>query len=178
MRPTLRMRLTHLTRPTPQGASNRQFGPFQTGIGPLNIFSEIFLEARVHSMHPVSIDNGVALLHLDELIYNRDAVMRTCYWFTDRCYVFVSRPQDSMLLVSLRMKTVAPTLDNPRPEQLESVAGEFQNALLDQQLRIDIEQQTRLVRELLVAKAFSEAGVMDDPIPGDYRDPVGLLPSS
>ena len=124
-----------------------------------------------------STENGVAFLPLDELIYSRDAVLRTCYWFTDRCYVFISRPQQGVLLISMRVKDPLPTLDNPRPTPIESITGEFQNALLDQQLRIDIEQQTRVVRELLVTKAFSEAGVLDDPIPGDYRDPVGVASS-
>jgi hypothetical protein len=72
----------------------------------------------------------------------------------------------------MRIKDPQPTLENPRPAVIEAVAGEFQNALLDQQLRIDIEQQTRVVRELLVAKAFSEAGLIDDPPPGDYTDSV------
>ncbi len=74
----------------------------------------------------------------------------------------------------MRLKESKPTLEKPVPDRIETVAGEFQNALLDQQLRIDIEQQTRAVRELLIAKAFSEAGVMDDLPPGDFRDPVDL----
>ena len=123
-------------------------------------------------MDCVRIHDGVALLPINELVYSRDAVLRTCYWYTDRCYVFISRPQEGTLLVALRAKHPLPTFDNPNPVPLEALAGEFQNSLLDQQLRIDIEVQTRGVRELLVAKAFSEAGVMDDPIPGDARDPV------
>lgn len=123
-------------------------------------------------MDSVRIHDGVALLPINELVYSRDAVLRTCYWYTDRCYIFISRPQEGTLLVTLRAKHPLPTLDNPNPVPLETLTGEFQNSLLDQQLRIDIEVQTRGVRELLVAKAFSEAGVMDDPIPGDARDPV------
>ena len=125
-------------------------------------------------LHSISIEKDVASIPIDEEIYTRDAVLRTCYWFTDRCFVFISRPQQGFLLVSLRVKDAVPTLDNPRPISIEIVAGEFQNALLDQQLRIDIELQTRVVRELIVAKAFSEAGALDDPIPGEVRDPVDL----
>jgi His-Xaa-Ser system protein HxsD len=126
-------------------------------------------------MNSVTINEGVALLPIDESLYSRDTVLRTCYWYTDRCYVFVTRPQKGTLLVSLRVKDPLPTLDNPRPITIDTVAGEFQNSLLDQQLRLDIEEQTRGVRELLIAKAFSEAGVMDDPAPGDARDPVERL---
>jgi len=128
-------------------------------------------------MQPPTIDNDQALLPLDETIYSRDAVLRTCYWFTDRCYVFISRPDKGILQVSLRAKDSKATLENPNPLTIGILAGEFQNYLLDQQLRIDIEQQTRELRGLLIAKAFSEAGVMDDPVPGDARDPVQISES-
>jgi His-Xaa-Ser system protein HxsD len=126
------------------------------------------------TMEFVDVQNGIARLQIDESLYSREAVLRTSYWFTDRCYVFISRPQPGCLLVSLRVKDPLPTLENPRPISVGTVAGEYQNALLDQQLRIDIERETKVIRELLVAKAFSEAGVMDDPPPGDPRDPVDI----
>ena len=126
-------------------------------------------------MSPAKFDGNTAVLSVDESIYSRDAVLRTSYWFTDRCYLFISRPERGTLVVSIRLKESKPTLERPVPDLLETVVGEFQNTLLDQQLRIDIEQQTRTVRELLVAKAFSEAGVMDDLPPGDFRDPVDLV---
>jgi len=44
--------------------------------------------------------------------------------------------------------------------------------LLDHQLRNDIEVQTGQIRELLVAKAFAGAGVLEDTPPGDPTDPV------
>jgi His-Xaa-Ser system protein HxsD len=129
------------------------------------------LPATTYMQSP-TVDNDLVLLPLDETIYCRDAVLRTCYWFTDRCYIFISRPSEGVLLVSLRAKESKPTLENPSPLTIGALAGEFQNYLLDQQLRIDIELQTRGIRELLIAKAFSESGVMDDSAPGDVRDPV------
>jgi hypothetical protein len=57
-------------------------------------------------------------------------------------------------------------------ETLEEVAGDFLNSLLDHQLRRDIESETGQIRELLVAKAFAEAGVLEDTPPGDPGDPV------
>ena len=57
-------------------------------------------------------------------------------------------------------------------EALEQVAGEFMNALLDHQLRTEIEHQTGKVRQILVAKAFAEAGLLEDTPPGTVADPV------
>lgn len=55
-----------------------------------------------------------------------------------------------------------------------AVLGEFQNALIDYQLRQDVDEQTGKIRELLIAKAVAEAGTLDDPPPGDANDPVVL----
>jgi hypothetical protein len=59
-----------------------------------------------------------------------------------------------------------------------TIRGEFGNALLDQQLRLDIERETRTLRELIVAKAFAASGVLEDPPVGDDRDPVELARST
>jgi hypothetical protein len=50
--------------------------------------------------------------------------------------------------------------------------GEFENALLDHQLRFEIARETATLRELIVAKAFAEGDVLEDPPVGDDSDPV------
>jgi His-Xaa-Ser system protein HxsD len=106
-----------------------------------------------------------AVLVVDESIYSKEVLLRTCYWFTDRCYLFISRPGPNQFAVRIRAKA--------RGLPLESISGEFENALLDQQLRQDVERETIRLRELIVAKAFAE-GDLDDPPVGDDRDPVEL----
>ena len=108
--------------------------------------------------------NEEAKLEVAEAIYGRDALLRTCYWFTDRCYVFITRTPGTFN-VHLRAKPDS-------PNSLDAITGEFQNALLDYQLRHDIDQQTGKIRELLVAKAVAEAGTLDDPPPGEAADAV------
>lgn len=108
--------------------------------------------------------DGEVTLLVDESVYSREAVLRACYWFTDRCYLFVSRPDPQRLAVSIRPKLSEPALD--------AVVGEFSNALLDYQVRRDIERETHTIRELIVAKAFAEGNLLDDPPVGDDRDPV------
>ncbi|MGJ5814510.1 His-Xaa-Ser system protein HxsD [Paludibaculum fermentans] len=108
------------------------------------------------------------VLHIDEHLYHKSAVLRTCYWFTDRCYIFVSRPSPGALDVEIRAKP-----DQP-PAMLDVVAGEFANALLDYELRRQIDEQTGSIRELLIAKAVAQAGTLDDPPPGDASDSVEL----
>jgi His-Xaa-Ser system protein HxsD len=106
-------------------------------------------------------------LLVDQGVYSREALLRTCYWFTDRCYVFITRPDSGHYAVNLTQKPGAPAL--------ETVAGEFTNALLDWQVRLDIQRETADLRELIVAKAFAEGNLLEDSPVGDDRDPVEVV---
>ncbi|MFN8614052.1 MAG: His-Xaa-Ser system protein HxsD [Vulcanimicrobiota bacterium] len=102
---------------------------------------------------------------IDSSIYSVQAVLRAAYWLTERCYFHVTRSAEGHYLVHM-----APKSDNPEP--LEQIAAEFSTSLIDQQLRIELAESSRTVRDLIVAKAFAEGDLLDDPIPGDALDPV------
>jgi His-Xaa-Ser system protein HxsD len=117
---------------------------------------------------PASADD--LTLHVDESIYHKTAVLRACYWFTDRCYIFVERSSRGILAIRFTAK------DGASQESLHTIEGEFTNALLDFELRRQIDEQTGQIRELIVAKALAEAGTLDDePPPGTANDPVDDL---
>lgn len=88
-------------------------------------------------------------LVLDGTLYTEEVIFRVCYWFTNRCYVFVERrgPQEILVRLSRRDGAVA----------LPVIAGEFANELVNQRVRDGVARETRHVRELLVAQAFAEA---------------------
>lgn len=117
-------------------------------------------------MEAIIREDGDVTLLVDEAIYGRSALLKTCYWFTDRCYLFVYRHDKEHLAVRLTAK--------PGDTPLHVVTGEFENALLDHQLRFEIERETATVRELIVAKAFADSDLLEDPPVGDDRDPVEL----
>ena len=117
-----------------------------------------------------AIHDNVLSIDLNESVYSRDAILRTAYWFTDRCYLYIARHGSDVLRVHFKLKGLK--TPNAVAETLEDAAGEFLNSLLDHQLRHDIESQTGQIRELLVAKAFAEAGVLEDTPPGEVADPV------
>ncbi len=116
-----------------------------------------------------AIDDNILSIDLSETVYSRDAVLRTAYWFTDRCYLYIARPTAGLFRVQFKPKGLKTEIVG---DTLEEIAGEFLNSLLDHQLRHDIESETGQIRELLVAKAFAEAGVLADTPPGDPSDPV------
>lgn len=82
---------------------------------------------------------------VDEEVYPRDAVYGAAYLFVDRCYVFLTRPADDKVEVRLKPKEEG---------DLEALAGEFANELLNQVVRLRVGEATAQIREYYMAKAF------------------------
>lgn len=85
---------------------------------------------------------------LNEELYPREAILGAAYLFVDRCFIFLTRPGDT--LVDVRLKSKEPS----SPEQLEILAGDFANALLDQVVRFHVAERTGRLREYTMARAF------------------------
>ena len=118
-------------------------------------------------------------LTLDSRQFSREAALKAAYWFTKDLYIDFP-PSETVHLfgVILRAKCPTPTLDNPAPRTLDVLASEFRNALIDSELRIQVQRETSAVRELLLAKAFAEAGVLESSPPGSFSDPVLAVPET
>ena len=109
-------------------------------------------------------DDTEVVVLIDESVYSRAAVLRALHWYTDRLLIQISAQNAPHLAVTLRAKNGA--------SNLSAVLAEFENSLLDAQLRVVIGRETAAIRELIVAKAFAEGDLLDDPPVGDWRDPV------
>lgn len=99
-------------------------------------------------------DDGALRITLPLAVYGFDAIFRSCYWLTDRAYVYLSPQRGDLIEVTVVSKREATATDR--------LAWEFLNDLIDQRLRIDINRETAAVREMIVAQAFAEADVVDD----------------
>jgi His-Xaa-Ser system protein HxsD len=113
-----------------------------------------------------------AIIRLDPRIYSREAILRTGYWYTNVAHIHVPESPDERLAVHVRLKQRAPTLENPQPTTMGEFLGEFCNSLLDFELRRQVEAETASVRQLILAKTFSESGVLEDEPPGSIADPI------
>jgi His-Xaa-Ser system protein HxsD len=112
-------------------------------------------------------------LTLDPRQFSREAALKAAYWFTKDLHIeFPPSETEHLFEVVLRAKCPTPTLDNPAPKKLNELVSEFRNALIDSELRIQVQRETSGIRELLLAKAFAEAGVMESSPPGAFSDPV------
>jgi His-Xaa-Ser system protein HxsD len=105
---------------------------------------------------------------LDLAIYPIELVLRACHAFTARCFISPRATANGQIVIEL----IARDASDP----LEDLAGELANALLDSRLRAIIAEETRAIRELLVAQAFCEADLLDRrAIESDeYADPRGI----
>ena len=101
-------------------------------------------------------------------------IAKASYWFTKIAYIRIPESADNRLAIQIELKQIAPSLANPNPISIQQFTKEFCNSLLDFELRRQIEVETAAVRQLIVAKAFSESGVLEDEPPGTIADPVEM----
>lgn len=90
---------------------------------------------------------------VDVSLYSLAAIMKSTYWFTDKCFLSMHWVDEErqILTVSFRGK------DNLNINDLHSIAGEFMNSVLDQVIRIKVEEETKVLKSIIVKRAFSEA---------------------
>ncbi len=96
----------------------------------------------------VALDDRSLGLQLNEDLYPLDAIYGAAYLFVDRCWVFLDRPADKQVQVRLRAKSDSSETD------LEALAGEFCNEVLNQVVRLRVGESTRTIREYYLARAF------------------------
>jgi His-Xaa-Ser system protein HxsD len=116
----------------------------------------------------LQVEDGQILLAVSSKLYDKTTLFRTCYVFTDRCYLYLSPGGEDDVHVYLKAKG--------NGLELEQVAGEFCNELIDQQVRQDLDRQTGEIRKLIVAQAFAEGDLLDQVREqSDYKeDPLGI----
>jgi His-Xaa-Ser system protein HxsD len=112
------------------------------------------------------------IIYLDPRIYSREAILKACYWSTGIAFVQVPESPDGRLAVHIELKNKISTFENNKPILLQDFVKEFCNSLLDFELRRQVEVETSQVRQLILAKAFSESGVLEEEPPGSIADPV------
>lgn len=88
-------------------------------------------------------------LTVDTRLYSEEALFRTCYVFTDRCYLLLFQEEADRVVVEIRKRRGSTSLS--------TLVGEFANELIDQRVRVSLSRETQTIREMIVAQAFAEA---------------------
>ena len=94
-------------------------------------------------------------LSLDVGLYSRDAILNTAYLFTNKCHVDLRSYGDKTAEVIFTQK--------PNSElELDTIAKDFLNELIEQQLRVNIDKETKAIKELIVKEAFAPLDTMKE----------------
>lgn len=109
-------------------------------------------------------------LSVNTKIYPIEVLFRVCYAFTDRCYLFLEVQQHDETVINIHFSRKRVDID------MGAVVSEFSNELINQRVRFDLANETRPIRELIVAQAFAEADLFDrSDSEADYADdPRGI----
>jgi His-Xaa-Ser system protein HxsD len=98
---------------------------------------------------------------IEHSLISIDAILKTCYWFS-RDHVCGVTNRDGYSTITLAPKV---------PEKpFQGTHDLFLAQAMDFELRERISAKTADVRNLLLAKAFSEAGVLEDQPRGTFGD--------
>lgn len=117
------------------------------------------------------VKDGEITAFADTSLYSKEAILKCLYWFGDKFHTNVSLA-DTSYQISLKPLANA----NVKEDELDLYLQKLERDLIDFQLRDTITKETQNVRDLLVAKAFSN-GEFDEEPQGNISDPVGFNPN-
>jgi len=92
------------------------------------------------------MEGNKILLKVSNEIYEKDAILNASYKFTDKCFINIE-PINKITEIYFQPKT--------EDLNIENIVLLFGNELIDQQVRLNVGREFKLIREELVKKAFS-----------------------
>jgi His-Xaa-Ser system protein HxsD len=92
------------------------------------------------------IDGDNLILKIDMSIYEKVAVLKTCYVFQDRCHTRIE--SDTALSVKVILIPKRESID------LQEIEKQFCNELIDQQIRYENDKLFSDIRKMIVEQAF------------------------
>lgn len=109
----------------------------------------------------MSIYNNEIKFNVKTSVYPQAIIMKTCYVFIDRMYIYLDKASKDEISVVLRGKSILSQKD------LEKIKGEFNNELLNTILREDLVKTNKKVIEYIVGGAISAALEKKEPTNDD-----------
>ena len=92
------------------------------------------------------LEDSKILLRVEKAIYHHEAILSATYKFTDNCYTHVASIDSNYYGVYFTPK---------HPDvNLVSQVDAFCNELIDQQIRHNLDNSNRSIKELIIRKAF------------------------
>ncbi len=118
------------------------------------------------------IVNGEIIVYADSSLYSKDCLFKCLYWYGDKFHTNISLVDETTYRVSIKSLNENELTD----EKLNELLFKLERDLIDFNLRDIVAKETQNVRDLLIAKAFSN-GELDELPPGEVSDPIGFTPN-
>ena len=99
-------------------------------------------------------DDKFIYIFIPQRLYSKEAVLNCLYWKLNELKIRFSFYSEKEFQVSIDLKNLS-------LHQKENLKDTFSNDLLDYELREIVHRETKNIRELIIAKAFSN-GALDD----------------
>lgn len=98
-------------------------------------------------------------------LYNKEALLKAAYSFTDKAYIHLDADEEYYIVtVEMKGDTGAGIISEK----------DFQNEILAQRVRQIVSKQTKHVRELMLARAFSSTIIDSNECDGYHEDELTL----
>lgn len=114
------------------------------------------------------IEDGKIIIFLDNSLYTKEAVFKCVYWYGEKFRTSVTIENENYVVI---LESIEPKID--LAEFLQKSLIQAERDFIDYNLRDIVTKETKNIRELLIAKAFSHGQFDEDP-PGQVSDPVGF----
>ncbi|MCO5725536.1 His-Xaa-Ser system protein HxsD [Robiginitalea marina] len=104
---------------------------------------------------------------LDSRVYSKNSIIKCLYWYSDDFEITININDDHYFIIELIAKE--PLND----KDFEEIRTKLNQDFIDFNLRDIVSNETKTIRELIIAKAFSH-GEYDEEPKGDFDDPLGI----
>lgn len=108
-------------------------------------------------------------IKVNEEIFEEVCVLKTAYLFLDKYYIFLDK-EDKYIIVKLSPKNY--NTDNEFVA--DELIGEFNNELLNQKVREKISNESKNIRELILARALYSTYIDNPEISNDYKEDYSI----
>ncbi len=115
------------------------------------------------------IINDEIIVYADTSLFSKDSVFKCMYWYGGNFHTNISFFDESTYRISLKSLSE----NKLTSVELDHILFKLERDLIDFNLRDIVSKETQNVRDLLIAKAFSN-GELDQLPPGEISDPVGF----
>ncbi len=102
----------------------------------------------------INKENGSAKLYIDSKLYSASIVERALKNFLEIIYANLGEEENSIVL-EIELKEELKQDDKQNIKEIERIAKELNNSIIEEKIRVEIENETKTIRDSIYKKAMS-----------------------